>query len=360
MNNDISLLKLAKTLTFSDAVSPVCLTPSVLVFFQEKAMVIGWGKKNEKDNYGTSILNKAEVKVIPMLSCRHDYKFIPEMITSRMFCAAGETTDGCQGDSGGPLVWKDPKKNTYVQIGVTSWGIGCGRKDFPGVYVKLIKFLDWIYKQTSDSVFCSSFSPTADVEISSNGKKKQNNNKGKKKNKRNRKRNKFRRRRRRKKKGNRWRRRKEGNRWRGKLKRRTFSQEDGSDEDNENESVENKERRNYNEGESSEEDYETKYEGKRGRKRTNAKRRKGKLRKRQKQEDSRKEDNQDELKENGNNRRGYLYRKRKPKVEKLRNKRKSRDERTIDANGSIDYNGKIRSGSFKKDFPNGKSFSGDE
>ncbi|XP_063594647.1 serine protease 55-like [Penaeus indicus] len=332
MNNDISLLKLSETLTFSEAVRPVCLTPNDLVFFNEKVTIIGWGKKHEKDNYGTSILNKAEVRVIPMKSCRNDYKFSPQMITSRMFCAAGKITDGCQGDSGGPLVWQDGETNSYVQIGVTSWGIGCGRQDYPGVYVKLIKFLQWIYDHTKDSVFCSSFSPTPDVEISSKGKKKK---KDKKEGKTNRKSgNPFGKRRRRKKWNNWWGRRKEnGGEGRVNKRRRKNGQEDSREEENE--------------------------KGNRRRGGKEAKGRRGKLRRRQKNGNKIQDDNENDSKENGENSRGNFHRNRGPTLEsKKRNKRKSRNGRTIHSKEPNNFNGRIRSGSFKNSLQNGKLFVG--
>lgn len=43
-----------------------------------------------------------------------------------------------QGDSGGPLVVGD------IQVGIVSWGIGCARADYPGVYTKVAAFSEWI------------------------------------------------------------------------------------------------------------------------------------------------------------------------------------------------------------------------
>lgn len=48
-----------------------------------------------------------------------------------------------QGDSGGPLFVCDPKCR---QIGITSWGIGCARDRFPGVYTRVAAYQDWIEK----------------------------------------------------------------------------------------------------------------------------------------------------------------------------------------------------------------------
>jgi secreted trypsin-like serine protease len=52
-------------------------------------------------------------------------------------CAGRTGKDTCQGDSGGPLFTAVPGSNRIVQIGVTSWGIGCAAPGFPGVYAQL-------------------------------------------------------------------------------------------------------------------------------------------------------------------------------------------------------------------------------
>ena len=94
---------------------------------------------------------------VPILSnqqCRKTaYK--PSRITDNMMCA-GFTENGgkdaCQGDSGGPLQVVDNKKSHIV--GITSWGEGCGKPNYPGVYTRVNRFLTWIRSNTRNGCYC--------------------------------------------------------------------------------------------------------------------------------------------------------------------------------------------------------------
>ncbi|KAF7246937.1 Serine protease 41 [Varanus komodoensis] len=48
------------------------------------------------------------------------------------------------GDSGGPLTCRFPNDTKYYLIGITSFGIGCGRPKLPGVYVRMSFYRSWI------------------------------------------------------------------------------------------------------------------------------------------------------------------------------------------------------------------------
>ena len=56
----------------------------------------------------------------------------------------------------GPLLYKDVSTGNaiYRLIGVTSWGFGCGRKDYPGYYAAVYPQLDWIYETMKKTTKC--------------------------------------------------------------------------------------------------------------------------------------------------------------------------------------------------------------
>ena len=61
-----------------------------------------------------------------------------------MFCAGYMEggRDACIGDSGGPLICIEDG-NPVLQ-GIISWGYKCAKRNFPGVYVKVTNYMDWI------------------------------------------------------------------------------------------------------------------------------------------------------------------------------------------------------------------------
>ena len=70
---------------------------------------------------------------------------------------AGDTgggRDACNGDSGGPLTVDVDSRR--VQVGVVSWGPGCGLRDTVGVYTAVAYFEDWIRQRASDAIFLRS------------------------------------------------------------------------------------------------------------------------------------------------------------------------------------------------------------
>ncbi|EWC59047.1 Trypsin-like protease precursor [Actinokineospora spheciospongiae] len=68
-------------------------------------------------------------------TCKSAY---PSMKTAVEICAGYPQggTDTCQGDSGGPMVRRDANNN-WVQVGIVSYGQGCARPNYPGVYAQV-------------------------------------------------------------------------------------------------------------------------------------------------------------------------------------------------------------------------------
>ncbi|MFG1349476.1 serine protease [Xanthobacter autotrophicus] len=69
------------------------------------------------------------------------------VVTPQMFCAgaAVDGVDTCQGDSGGPILSRKAD-GSFVQVGIVSFGIGCGHAELPGVYTRLALYTDWMRK----------------------------------------------------------------------------------------------------------------------------------------------------------------------------------------------------------------------
>jgi len=82
----------------------------------------------------TPYLLYAELDIVEHGECEGAYAAEPDMprVTTRMVCATADGRDSCQGDSGGPLTYEGA-----VQYGIVSWGYGCARPGYPGVYTDL-------------------------------------------------------------------------------------------------------------------------------------------------------------------------------------------------------------------------------
>ncbi|XP_049865502.1 trypsin-like [Pectinophora gossypiella] len=98
-------------------------------------LVSGWGTTSENGNTSTNLMSVI-VPVVSNQDCSKSYSGI----TSRMFCAGVAGKDSCQGDSGGPAVSNSDK----VQRGIVSFGIGCAREGYPGVYTRVAAVRSWI------------------------------------------------------------------------------------------------------------------------------------------------------------------------------------------------------------------------
>ncbi|XP_026960325.1 transmembrane protease serine 7 isoform X2 [Sagmatias obliquidens] len=144
---DIALLQLSVAWpeTLKQLIQPICIPPAgQKVRSGEKCWVTGWGRRHEADNKGSPVLQQAEVELIDQTLCVSTYG----IITSRMLCAGvmSGKKDACRGDSGGPLSCRRKSDGKWILTGIVSWGHGCGRPNFPGVYTRVSNFVPWIHK----------------------------------------------------------------------------------------------------------------------------------------------------------------------------------------------------------------------
>lgn len=163
--NDIALLELA---------TPARSRPASLQLSGSGALeepgrittVTGWGTlraigKDGKDlvtqeavrpndpRYFTDRLMEVDVPLVSEGVCREAYTNGTGKIDRRVLCAGLREggKDSCQGDSGGPLITRSAD-GQFSQIGVVSFGKGCGLKDGYGVYSKVSAFNDWLRATT--------------------------------------------------------------------------------------------------------------------------------------------------------------------------------------------------------------------
>lgn len=156
-NNDIALVKLNREVVFNDYIRPVCLPGVDRSYNGHNTTVVGWGKLSEGGK-PADILMEVTVPVIKQMKCRKQTRYRTSEITENMMCAGYDdgVLDACQGDSGGPMIWRHDADHPYTQIGIVSWGQGCARKGYPGVYTRIGRYIDWIIETVSanDSCFC--------------------------------------------------------------------------------------------------------------------------------------------------------------------------------------------------------------
>ena len=136
---DWALVRLAQPL----ALPVLALTPST-AYDRGSFVVVGWGAAREGGPQQRH-LRWVRVPYVPDGSCHAAYAD-DGYIDADMICAGdltGGGIDACQGDSGGPLVRRDAG-GAFVEVGIVSFGYGCGRSGYPGVYTQVSTYAQQI------------------------------------------------------------------------------------------------------------------------------------------------------------------------------------------------------------------------
>jgi len=131
-------------------IAPICLPSPCVEFKDENCVANGWGKnKFGSDGRYASILKEVVYPVVERNECQ---KKLRTTRLGRFFeldksfiCAGGiQGVDTCKGDGGSPLTCKIQGRNSWVQRGIVSWGIGCGEEGVPAVYANVAHVVCWI------------------------------------------------------------------------------------------------------------------------------------------------------------------------------------------------------------------------
>jgi secreted trypsin-like serine protease len=129
--SDVALLRLAAPVSVP-TIKLATAADDALEAEGQRVTVTGWGDRTPIAGGGlltTSRLQEVELSVVGDRACGDANNGFD---AATGVCAEGLLKDSCQGDSGGPLFARTPAG--FTQIGVVSYGLGCGVPTFPGVY----------------------------------------------------------------------------------------------------------------------------------------------------------------------------------------------------------------------------------
>jgi secreted trypsin-like serine protease len=147
---DVAVLKLSSAVI---GITPIRVTPKYNNVFEtpgRSLTVAGWGNTQYM---GDTPQNMSEAQVPVVSDATADTIYL-SYVPSLMVAAGEEGVDTCQGDSGGPMFTRVSTSTgvVYYQVGITSFGTGCGEEGYPGVYTEVNNpnVFDFIYWWAAD------------------------------------------------------------------------------------------------------------------------------------------------------------------------------------------------------------------
>uniref|UniRef100_H2YWA7 Peptidase S1 domain-containing protein n=1 Tax=Ciona savignyi TaxID=51511 RepID=H2YWA7_CIOSA len=151
LTNDVAILFLSQPADVSGTfVKTICLPNSEAPAVGEKCWVTGFGSLSEGGAL-TTTLQEVGLPIVSQQACVGAYQTHSKPVNwNSMFCAGYSEggRDACQGDSGGPLVCQRCNSCNWYLAGLVSYGRGCARAGFYGVYTRLTYFEQWVSQQT--------------------------------------------------------------------------------------------------------------------------------------------------------------------------------------------------------------------
>ncbi|CAG0909880.1 unnamed protein product, partial [Cyprideis torosa] len=155
---DVALLEL----THASQIEPVSILADDAVS-GEYALVAGWGVSKTDATSGepvagsfSNFLQQAELQIVDNQACQQTLSY---RLSDSMLCAGYPPggRDSCSGDSGGPLIVQ--RDGVPHQVGLVSFGDGCGKPGRFGVYSRLSVVAAWISSYTEVAAVKSTNAP---------------------------------------------------------------------------------------------------------------------------------------------------------------------------------------------------------
>lgn len=155
VGKDISLVHLATPLDLSGASAqaiPIVTAADAAAGATNPgvvATVTGWGTTSEGASSTSDVLRTVDVPIVSNAVASTEYG----MTISADQLPAGLTAggkDSCQGDSGGPITVS--VGGTRKLAGAVSWGNGCARANFVGLYARVSSFDSYITQRITGTV----------------------------------------------------------------------------------------------------------------------------------------------------------------------------------------------------------------
>ena len=132
---DVALIQLARPV---NGIAPIRLAGPGDDGFEAagtQLTVIGWG--NTSTTGQASFPDALREVVVPVVGdARCDEVYHGFVTVETQLCAGEKGIDSCGGDSGGPL-FATTSSGTEIQVGIVSYGIGCAKNRYPGVYTEV-------------------------------------------------------------------------------------------------------------------------------------------------------------------------------------------------------------------------------
>lgn len=152
LTHDIALLQLATPARRRPHINTVCIPEKGMTDRQlankesSRCYVTGWGKHREGGRHAT-VLKEIKVPLWNKDGCQtamRGHFGATFKLSESSVCAGAQGRDACDGDGGGPLVCD--LAGIWYEVGVVSFGVGCGRQGMPGVYTRVEDYRDWIHE----------------------------------------------------------------------------------------------------------------------------------------------------------------------------------------------------------------------